>query len=70
MHSYWDIDKNKIFGNGRLNFHIVRIAQGWQSGIIPILKGHTSEVWKLQINFVRTPLHIYQFLPLDYEQLF
>jgi hypothetical protein len=48
MHSYWDIDKNKIFGNGRLNLHIARIAQGWQNGIIKILKDHISDVWKQQ----------------------
>jgi hypothetical protein len=48
MHSCGDIDKNKIFGNGRLNLHIAWIAQEWQSGIIQILKEHTSEVWKQQ----------------------
>ena len=44
MCSYWDIDEKKIFSNGRLNLHIVRTAQGWQSGIIQILKEHISEV--------------------------
>ena len=68
MHSYCDIDKNKIFGNGRLNLHIARIAQGWQSGIIQILTEHTSEVWKPQKNFVQTPLHTYQSLPPDYRR--
>jgi hypothetical protein len=48
MYSYCFIDKNKIFGNSRLNMHIARIAQSWQSGIIQILKEHTSEVWKSQ----------------------
>jgi len=44
MRSDWDIDKRRFFRNGGLNLHIVRIAQGWQSGIIQILKQHTSEV--------------------------
>jgi len=44
MHSYSDIDEIKIFGNGGLDLHIVRIAQGWQSGIKQILKEHTSEI--------------------------
>jgi len=44
MCTYWDIDQNEIFSNGGLNLQIVRIAQGWQSGIIQILKEHISEV--------------------------
>ena len=44
MYSDWDIDERKIFHNGGLNLHIGVIAQGWQSGIIQILKEHTSEV--------------------------
>lgn len=38
MHSYWDIDENKIFSNGNFNLHTVQMAQGWQSGIIQIIK--------------------------------
>ena len=56
MHSYCDIDNIKIFGNVRLNLHIVRIAQGWQSGIIQILKEHTSEVWKRQKKLCTDPI--------------
>ena len=44
MYSCWDIDENNIFSNGGPNLHIMRIAQGWQSGIIRILKEHTSEL--------------------------
>jgi len=44
MYNYRDIDENKIFSNGGLNLHIARIAQRCQSGIIQILKEHTSEV--------------------------
>jgi len=51
MYSYWDIDENKSFCNGG---HIVRIAQGWPSGIIQTLKQHTSEVQKQQKHFVHT----------------
>jgi len=66
MHSDSDIGKRRIYRNGGLDLHIGRIAQGWQSGIIQILKEHTSAVWKQQKNFVRTVLHIYQSLPPDY----
>jgi len=44
MYNYRDIDENKIFSNGGLNLHIARIAQRRQSGIIQILKEHTSKV--------------------------
>ena len=44
MYSYWDIDENNILSNGGPNLHIVRIAQGWQSGIIRILKEDPSEL--------------------------
>jgi len=44
MHSDWNIAERRIFRNGGLNLPIGRIAQGWQSGIIQILKEHTSEV--------------------------
>ena len=44
MHSDWDIDDRRIFHNGGLNLHIGGIAQGWQSEIIQIIKGHNSEV--------------------------
>ena len=43
MDSDWDIDKRRMFRNGGL-LHIGGIVQGWQSGIIEILKEHTSEV--------------------------
>jgi len=56
MHSDWDIDERRIFRNGVLNLHITGIAQGWQSGIIQILKEHTLEVWKQQKKLVRTVL--------------
>ena len=50
MHSDWDIDERRIFRIGSLHLHIGWIAQRWQSGIIQILKEHTSEVWKQQKN--------------------
>ena len=56
MHSDWDIDERKIFRNGGLNLHVGGIAQWWQSGIIQILKEHTSEEWKQQKNFTPTVL--------------
>ena len=44
MHIDWDTDENKISPIGGLNLHIGGIAQGWQNGIIQILKEHTSEI--------------------------
>jgi len=41
MYSDWDIDERRIFRDGGPNLHIGGIAQGWQSGIIQILKEHT-----------------------------
>ena len=41
VYSDWDIDERRIFRNGGLNLYIGGIAQGWQSGIIQILKEHT-----------------------------
>ena len=40
MQSDWDIDERRIFRNGGLKMHIGGIAQGWQSGIIQILRAH------------------------------
>jgi len=48
MHSDWDIDERKIFGNSGVNLHIGGIVQGWESGIIQILKENISELWKQQ----------------------
>jgi len=44
LYNFRDIDENKIFSNGGLNLHIVRIAQICQSGIIQILQRYRNSI--------------------------